>query len=172
MPPKKTAAAANGDAAPSHGCNDNEIKLMLAILQNIPRPVSWDMEKIAVAVGATNAKSANERVRMATNKHGWFAGGTEEGADGTPKTPRARKTPVSRKKKQPDDVGDDEALETPTKKKPRATKAKSEAKVPKEEDEEGDEGQEVAPKKEDEGYVDKNEFTAVNVEAAADDGEA
>lgn len=166
MPPKKATATANGDAAPGHNCNDNEIKLMLAILQNMPRPASWDLEKIAEAVGATNAKSASERIRQATNKHSWFTGAAaEDGGDGTPKTPRARKTPVSRKKKQPADDGDEDALETPTKKKPRATKAKSEAMVPKEEDEDEGEVPETAPKKEEEG-------DAVKAEVPVDDGEA
>ncbi|TDZ72078.1 hypothetical protein CTRI78_v001466 [Colletotrichum trifolii] len=133
MPPKK--ATNNGDAATSsHGCTDAEVKLMLAILNNIARPSGWDLDKIAEDVGATNARSASERIRVAANKHGWFTasiandnangGGRGSGAA----TPRGRKTPGSgagRKKKQPvnEDSDEEAELETPTKKKARTAKA-------------------------------------------------
>lgn len=164
MPPKKNPttagdAAASPAAAAGHNCTDSEIKLMLSILKHIPRPSTFDLEQIAEDLGSASAHSVRERIRQVGNKHGWFSAAAADGT-ASPKTPRARKTPVSRKKKQPAEEGDDEEqqLETPTKKRAKtaAGKAKVKAEEVKAEEEDDAGGEEIKPKVEEDDTF-KNE---------------
>ncbi|KAL0939919.1 uncharacterized protein CTRU02_206529 [Colletotrichum truncatum] len=129
MAPKKNTATEAGAAPTSHVCTESEISLMVAMLKFMPRPSTFNLEKITQEIGAASPHSTRERIRVAGNKHGWFQGATGA-SDGTPKKSRTPKAPgsgVGRKKKAPSD--DDEAAEqeTPSKKKARTSKAKAAA---------------------------------------------
>ncbi|KAF6836648.1 hypothetical protein CMUS01_05352 [Colletotrichum musicola] len=141
MPPKKTPST-EADA-PTHGYTDGEIQLAFALIKRIPRP-AYDADAIAEEIGSASGSSVRKRVSLAMAKHGWFSGAPapaegENGSPvvgaGTPKTPRAKKTPTTsgrKKKLQETEDGDDEQeQDTPAKKKPRATarKVKSEEAV-------------------------------------------
>lgn len=160
MPPKKTTAI-EGDA-PALEYTEGEIQLAFALLKRLPRP-TYDADAVAAEIGSASGSSVRKRVSLATAKYGWFsaeantAAGGEKGdgsAAGTPKTPRAKKTPNTsgRKKKlqETEDGADEDEAGTPSKKKPRTArkpKAKTEETVKEEEEEE--EGEEVLKVEED-----------------------
>ncbi|TDZ65913.1 hypothetical protein CTRI78_v003451 [Colletotrichum trifolii] len=127
MPPKKTSEAGSSSAA--HDCTESEIKLMIALMELMPRP-SIDYEALAAKLGSASTNAARMRVTTAVKQHPtWFAGpGAATAAtsdDGTPiKKPRAKRAP---KKKAPSDEDDENAEEqaTPSKKRARTAKGKA-----------------------------------------------
>ncbi|KAF6820021.1 hypothetical protein CSOJ01_01089 [Colletotrichum sojae] len=109
MPPKK-AAAENADGGAT-AFTDGEIKLVKAVFDSMNTRPDIDFENVANIMGLANAKSARDRFRVVSKKHGWTStdgsGGATAGGDGFSKakgplaprsTTKVTKKPAPKKK--------------------------------------------------------------------------
>ncbi|KAF6842945.1 hypothetical protein CMUS01_02601 [Colletotrichum musicola] len=109
MPPKK-AAAENADGGAT-AFTDGEIKLVKAVFDSMNTRPDIDFENVANIMGLANAKSARDRFRVVSKKHGWTStdgsGGAAAGGDGSSKakgplapknTTKVTKKPAPKKK--------------------------------------------------------------------------
>ncbi|KAF6834324.1 hypothetical protein CPLU01_04960 [Colletotrichum plurivorum] len=110
MPPRK-AAAENADGGAT-AFTDGEIKLVKAVFDSMNTRPDIDFENVANIMGLANAKSARDRFRVVSKKHGWTStdgsgGAAGGGGDGSSKakgplapknTTKVTKKPAPKKK--------------------------------------------------------------------------
>ncbi|KAK1965276.1 hypothetical protein LY78DRAFT_712919 [Colletotrichum sublineola] len=103
MPPKKNADSASEASVPS--LNENETLFVKAIFDNMNSRPDVDFDKVAKVLGLANAKSAKDRFRVISKKHGWSSFDGSGGAASSPSkgplsantTAKVKKTPVKKK---------------------------------------------------------------------------
>lgn len=77
MPPKKTAAAEDDGSVVTF--TESEVKFIKAVFDNFKSRPDVDFDKVADVLGLANAKSARDRFRVISKKHGW---GSTDGSAG------------------------------------------------------------------------------------------
>ncbi|KAK1594964.1 uncharacterized protein LY79DRAFT_702159 [Colletotrichum navitas] len=103
MPPKKKAASA--DEAPVLSLNENETVFVKAIFDSMNSRPDVDFDKVAAITGLANGKSARDKFRVISKKHGWSStDGSGGGASSPSKGPlsantaaKVKKTPIKKK---------------------------------------------------------------------------
>ncbi|KAK2066048.1 hypothetical protein LY76DRAFT_599781 [Colletotrichum caudatum] len=103
MPPKKGAASAS--EAPVTSLNENETLFIKAIFDSMNSRPDVDFDKVAGFMGLANAKSAKDKFRIISKKHGWSSTDGSGGATPSPSkgalsantTAKVKKTPVKKK---------------------------------------------------------------------------
>ncbi|KDN62177.1 hypothetical protein CSUB01_00882 [Colletotrichum sublineola] len=103
MPPKKNADSASEASVPS--LNENETLFVKAVFDNMNSRPDVDFDKVAKVLGLANAKSAKDRFRVISKKHGWSSFDGSGGAASSPSkgplsantTAKVKKTPVKKK---------------------------------------------------------------------------
>ncbi|KAK2032279.1 hypothetical protein LX32DRAFT_690985 [Colletotrichum zoysiae] len=103
MLPKKSAAPAS--EAPVASLNENETLFVKAIFDSMNTRPDVDFDKVAEITGLANAKSAKDKFRVISKKHGWSSTDGSGGAASSPSkgplgantTAKVKKTPVKKK---------------------------------------------------------------------------
>ncbi|KAK1987827.1 hypothetical protein LZ30DRAFT_684298 [Colletotrichum cereale] len=103
MPPKKVAASASESSVPS--LTENETLFVKAIFDSMKSRPDVDFDNVAQVMGLANAKSAKDKFRVISKKHGWSSTDGSGGAAPSPSkgplsantTAKVKKTPVKKK---------------------------------------------------------------------------
>ncbi|PHH71710.1 hypothetical protein CDD80_5048 [Ophiocordyceps camponoti-rufipedis] len=99
MPPKEATAGANEGDTPQ-GMTNSELRFIKAVFDNMLNKPDANWDKVAQDMGLKNAKSAKERFRQMSIRHGW----RDQQQPGTPrkstdgKVSKVKKTRAPRKK--------------------------------------------------------------------------
>ncbi|GKT78731.1 hypothetical protein ColTof4_11154 [Colletotrichum tofieldiae] len=104
MPPKKNTTSEGEDSVPSF--TQNEALFVKALFDSMNSRPDVDYDKVAATMGLANAKSARDKFRIISKKHGWSStDGSGGGAASSPakgalgaKNPAKVKKPPAKKK--------------------------------------------------------------------------
>ncbi|GJC85716.1 hypothetical protein ColLi_08554 [Colletotrichum liriopes] len=98
MPPKKNTTSEGEDSVPSF--TQNEALFVKALFDSMNSRPDVDYDKVAATMGLANAKSARDKFRIISKKHGWSstdgsgggaASSPAKGALGAKNTAKAKK---------------------------------------------------------------------------------
>ncbi|GKT46984.1 uncharacterized protein ColSpa_07165 [Colletotrichum spaethianum] len=103
MPPKKNPASDDEGTVPSF--TENEALFVKAIFDCMNSRPDVDFNKVATTMGLANAKSARDKFRVISKKHGWSstdgsggaASNQAKGALGVKNATKVKKAPVKKK---------------------------------------------------------------------------
>ncbi|KAI3552488.1 hypothetical protein CSPX01_00237 [Colletotrichum filicis] len=95
MPPKKSTAT-EGESAASI-LTETETKFVKAVFDSMNTRPDIDYENVAGIMGLANGKSARDRLRTISKKHGWSATDGSSGGSPAKKPVGVKKTPVKKK---------------------------------------------------------------------------
>ncbi|KAK1730667.1 uncharacterized protein BDZ83DRAFT_661093 [Colletotrichum acutatum] len=95
MPPKKSTAT-EGESAVSV-LTDTETKFVKAVFDSMNTRPDIDYDNVAGIMGLANGKSARDRLRIISKKHGWSATDGSSGGSPAKKPTGVKKTPVKKK---------------------------------------------------------------------------
>ncbi|GKT57001.1 hypothetical protein ColTof3_04340 [Colletotrichum tofieldiae] len=101
MPPKKNTTSEGEDSVPSF--TQNEALFVKALFDSMNSRPDVDYDKVAATMGLANAKSARDKFRIISKKHGWSStDGSGGGAASSPaKGALGAKNPAKVKKPPP-----------------------------------------------------------------------
>ncbi|KAK1689841.1 hypothetical protein BDP55DRAFT_725257 [Colletotrichum godetiae] len=95
MPPKKSTAAEGENAVPS--LTDAETKFVKAVFDSMNTRPDIDYDNVAGIMGLANGKSARDRLRTISKKHGWSATDGTSAVSPAKKPAGVKKTPIKKK---------------------------------------------------------------------------
>ncbi|KAK0378482.1 hypothetical protein CLIM01_04185 [Colletotrichum limetticola] len=95
MPPKKSTATEGESAVPI--LTETEAKFVKAVFDSMNTRPDIDYENVAGIMGLANGKSARDRLRTISKKHGWSATDGSSGGSPAKKPVGVKKTPVKKK---------------------------------------------------------------------------
>ncbi|KAF4776438.1 hypothetical protein HER10_EVM0006215 [Colletotrichum scovillei] len=95
MPPKKSTATEGESAVPM--LTETEVKFVKAVFDSMNTRPDIDYENVAGIMGLANGKSARDRLRTISKKHGWSATDGSSGGSPAKKPVGVKKTPVKKK---------------------------------------------------------------------------
>ncbi|KXH48148.1 hypothetical protein CSIM01_08700 [Colletotrichum simmondsii] len=95
MPPKKSTATEGESAVPM--LTETEAKFVKAVFDSMNTRPDIDYDNVAGIMGLANGKSARDRLRTISKKHGWSATDGSSGGSPAKKPTGVKKTPVKKK---------------------------------------------------------------------------
>ncbi|KAK1508502.1 hypothetical protein CTAM01_02288 [Colletotrichum tamarilloi] len=95
MPPKKSTATEGESALPI--LTETEARFVKAVFDSMNTRPDIDYENVAGIMGLANGKSARDRLRTISKKHGWSATDGSSGGSPAKKPVGVKKTPVKKK---------------------------------------------------------------------------
>ncbi|KAJ3950541.1 uncharacterized protein N0V96_001691 [Colletotrichum fioriniae] len=95
MAPKKSTATEGESATPI--LTDTETKFVKAVFDSMNTRPDIDYDNVAGIMGLANGKSARDRLRIISKKHGWSATDGSSGVSPAKKPVGVKKTPVKKK---------------------------------------------------------------------------